>query len=498
MINFSVVTTALERNKSDCIICPVIEGAPLNDVTASLNESTENQIQPIIDRGDHTGKAGEIQWIHTPQNIAAQRILLLGLGKSMLPSDQDLKKTIAALTQALHNSGCRNALLPAAVEDEAVHRWVRLVITTVEATSYTFQLPGGKRKKAERPELKKITFAATDRKQANQIKKAITEGRAIADGVTLARTLGDLPANICTPDHLVKEARKMARNQKSLSVKVLSEKEMEKLGMGALLSVSHGSDQPARLIIAEYRGATKSQPPVALVGKGVTFDSGGISLKPGPKMDEMKFDMCGAASVLGTLQAVRDLQLPINLVALIPATENLPSGRATKPGDVVTSLSGQTIEILNTDAEGRLILCDSLTYAQRYKPEEIIDIATLTGACVVALGSHASGLMSNDQQLADDLLKAGNESADRAWQLPLWEEYQPQLDSNFADMANIGGGPGGGTITAACFLSRFTKNQRWAHLDIAGSAWNQGKEKGATGRPVALLVQHLLNKCSTK
>ena len=492
-MDFSVSSSALEQLKSDCIICPIIEDHPLMEPLSTLNEATGKQIQQLIDRGDHRGKAGEIQWLHNPSKIKAARILLLGIGKTTQPNDRDLKRSITAATQALKNSGCRNAVLPVSSESNQLQRWTRLVVETIEATLYSYQFPGSKKSKAERPDLKKITFT-TERKQASTIKQAIQQAQAIAGGIALARTLGDLPANICTPDYLTKETRKIGRGQKNLTVKVLNEKEMEKLGMNALLSVARGSEQPAKLIIAEYKGAAKNQKPVVLVGKGVTFDSGGISLKPGARMDEMRFDMCGAASVIGTLQAVRDLQLPINLVALVPATENLPSGRATKPGDVVKSLSGQTIEILNTDAEGRLILCDTLTYAERFKPEEIIDIATLTGACVVALGKHAAGLLSNDDQLANDLLQAGEESADRCWRLPLWDEYQPQLDSNFADMGNIGG-PEAGTITAACFLSRFAENQRWAHLDIAGAAWNQGKEKGATGRPVSLLVQHLINKC---
>ncbi|MBT7307722.1 MAG: leucyl aminopeptidase [Gammaproteobacteria bacterium] len=497
-MDFSVSSGALERAKTDCIVCPLYQDRPLTETALLLNRISGNQIQRLIKRGDHLGKAGEIQWLHNPEGEGAKRILLLGMGKAQNPSDPDLKKAITAATQALQNSGCRNALLPIephiGEESTRLYRWGRRVVETMEATHYHYQFPGTKKSKEPRPALKKILFSAP-RKQSAALKKAIHEGKAIADGVSLARTLGDLPANICTPSYLADEAGKIGQNQKSLSVRLLNEKAMEKLGMGALLSVTRGSDQPARLIVAEYKGAAKSQRPVVLVGKGVTFDSGGISLKPGAKMDEMRFDMCGAAAVLGTLQAVRDLQLPINLVALVPATENLPSGSATKPGDVVTSLSGQTIEILNTDAEGRLILCDALTYAERFKPAEIIDIATLTGACVVALGKHAAGLLSNDDSLANDLLQAGEQSSDRAWRLPLWEEYQPQLDSNFADMGNIGG-PEAGTITAACFLSRFTKKQRWAHLDIAGAAWNQGKEKGATGRPVALLVQHLLNRCS--
>jgi leucyl aminopeptidase len=493
-MDFSVSSGALEQSKSDCIICPVVEEHPLSEPLSALNTATGNQIRQLIDRGDHRGKAGETQWIHHPAGIKATRILLLGMGSNPSPSDRDLKKAITAATEALKKSGCRNALLPVPSDSDQLLRWSRLVVETMEAANYHYQFPGSTKKPAQHPELKKITLSAA-RKQTPLIKQAIEQGQAIAAGVSLARRLGDLPANICTPSHLVKEARNIVRNQKNLSIKVLNEQEMAQLGMGALLSVAQGSEQPAKLIIAEYKGTKKSGAPTVLIGKGVTFDSGGISLKPGATMDEMRFDMCGAASVLGTLQAVRDLQLPIHLVAIVPATENLPSGRATKPGDVVKSLSGKTIEILNTDAEGRLILCDAITYAERYQPKEIIDIATLTGACVVALGKHAAGLLSNDDALANALLQAGEESADRCWRLPLWDDYQSQLDSNFADMGNIGG-PEAGTITAACFLSRFAQEQRWAHLDIAGAAWNQGKEKGATGRPVSLLVQYLINQCS--
>ena len=279
----------------------------------------------------------------------------------------------------------------------------------------------------------------------------------------------------------------------NLKASVLEEKDMEKLGMGSLLAVARGSEQPAKLIVLEYQGSGKKENPIVLVGKGVTFDTGGISLKPAAEMDEMKFDMSGAGSVLGTLLAIAEMKLPINVVGIIPATENMPGGKATKPGDVVTSMSGQTIEILNTDAEGRLILCDALTYAERYNPKVVIDIATLTGACVIALGNFTTGLISNDDKLAQALLAAGEQAIDRAWQLPLWDEYQDLLKSNFADIANIGG-RAAGTITAACFLSRFTKKYRWAHLDIAGTAWKSGKEKGSTGRPVPLLTQFLITQ----
>jgi leucyl aminopeptidase len=308
-----------------------------------------------------------------------------------------------------------------------------------------------------------------------------------------ARDLGDLPGNICTPNYLANQAKALGRKHKKLSVSIVEEKKMRELGMGALLSVSAGSDQPAKLIVMEYKGAAKSKKPHVLVGKGITFDTGGISLKPGARMDEMKYDMCGAASVVGTMTTLTELNLPINVVAIIAAAENMPSGGATKPGDVVTSMSGQTIEVLNTDAEGRLVLCDALSYAERFKPQSIIDIATLTGACVVALGKHATGLYSNEDDFAAELLAAGNTVGDRAWHMPLWDDYQNQLDSNFADIGNIGG-PEGGSITAACFLSRFTKNMRWAHMDIAGTAWNSGANKGATGRPVALLTQYLITQ----
>ena len=332
------------------------------------------------------------------------------------------------------------------------------------------------------------------RRELSAGETAVRLGKAISAGVTLARDLGNLPGNICTPTYLAKQAQALEKHG-AIKTRVLEEADMEKLGMGALLSVSRGSRQPAKLIIMEYHGGKKDEPPVALVGKGLTFDAGGISIKPAAAMDEMKFDMCGGASVLGTLQAVAELKLPINVVGIVPSSENLPDGDANKPGDIVTSMSGQTIEILNTDAEGRLILCDALTYTERFDPAVVIDIATLTGACVVALGAHASGLMGNNEGLVRDLLSAGKYAHDRAWQLPLWDDYQSQLDSNFADMANVGGREGGALI-AACFLARYTKKFKWAHLDIAGTAWKSGRNKGATGRPVSLLTTYLIQRCA--
>ena len=348
-------------------------------------------------------------------------------------------------------------------------------------------------KKAPAPALEHVTLTDSP---VPQLQQALAEAAATADGVALARTLGNLPPNVCTPGYLAEEAKKLARQFK-LGIEVLERKDMEKLGMGALIAVTQGSHQPPKLIVLRYAGAAKGRKPLALVGKGITFDTGGISLKPSGEMDEMKFDMSGAGSVLGTIRALAGMKAPVNVVGIIPACENMPGGHATRPGDVVNTLSGQSVEILNTDAEGRLILCDALAYAARFQPEAVIDIATLTGACVIALGHVASGLFANDAKLAAEIKAAADDAWDRVWQMPLWEDYQEQLRSNFADFANIGGRPGG-SITAACFLARFTRKMRWAHLDIAGTAWKSGREKGSTGRPVPLLVRYALRHAGRK
>ncbi len=343
------------------------------------------------------------------------------------------------------------------------------------------------------PALGRLTLVVADAVAARAAQRGLDDGAAIADGMKVTRDLANLPANVCTPRHLGRAARKLGKKYRALKVKVLERRAIERLRMGAFLSVTHGSDEPPQLIVLEYRGARRSAPPIALIGKGITFDSGGISLKDPAGMDEMKFDMSGAASVLGTFASAAALRLPLNLVGIIPACENLPNGRATKPGDIVRSMSGQTVEVLNTDAEGRLILADALTYVRRFKPAAVVDVATLTGACVVALGAHFAGLMSADAGLNEELASAGERADDRAWRMPLVEEYGEQLKSNFADMANTGGREGG-AITAACFLSKFAQGLRWAHLDIAGVAWLTGAQKGSTGRPVPLLVDFLLNR----
>jgi leucyl aminopeptidase len=361
------------------------------------------------------------------------------------------------------------------------------------ALDATYKVNAIKAKSVEPHPLKQLLLLV-DKADTDAAEAGAKQGHGLGQGVALAKDLGNLPPNICTPTYLGKQAEKLAKDY-GFKVEVLDQAAIEKLNMGSFLGVTRGSEEPPRFIVLQHLQGKKSQKPVVLVGKGITFDTGGISLKPGADMDEMKYDMCGAASVLGVFKAIGELKLPLNVVGLIPTCENMPSGRATKPGDILTSMSGQTIEVLNTDAEGRLILCDALTYAERFEPAAVIDIATLTGACVIALGHHVSGLFANNDGLAKALLAAGEQANDRAWQMPLWDDYQGQLDSNFADMANIGG-RAAGSITAACFLSRFAKKYDWAHLDIAGTAWKSGKEKGGTGRPVPLLVTYLLEQAA--
>jgi leucyl aminopeptidase len=441
------------------------------------------------------GDVGQSLLLYQIPGSQCQRVLLMGLGEQEKFNLANLRKAVAGAVVLLNNGGSvavafhLDGLVPAEADTYAT---ARELVLTADQTVYRFDELKSDPKAPKSP-LQEIALGYSDAAVEAAVRRGVAHAQAIGVGVRMARDLGNLPGNVCTPSYLADQAQRLAKDVDNLKLEVLDQEHMEELEMGALLSVARGSRQPPKLIVLDYRGGEPDSKPVVLVGKGVTFDSGGISIKPAKTMDEMKFDMCGAAAVLGTFSACLQLGLPVNLVGVIPATENLPDGNASKPGDIVTSLSKQTIEILNTDAEGRLILCDALTYSERFDPDVVIDLATLTGACVVALGKHASGLFTSDDPLAEALLRAGEHSVDRAWRMPLWDDYQPQLDSNFADMANIGG-PDGGAITAACFLSRFTNNYRWAHLDIAGAAWKSGDEKGATGRPVALLTQFLLNR----
>lgn len=497
-MEFSIKNGNPGKQRSACVVVGVFETRVLTEAAKTLDKNANGYISDILNNGDMEGKAGSTLLLHKVPNTVCKRVLLVGLGKKSKLHDREYRNAVQAAFNALHETGALDAVL-FLIEDPVIKREIswkisHTVIMAMKSVYHPDQLKS--KHEGSKQHLRKVTLSTTSRVDSDIGEKALQWGLATAHGMSLTKDLGNLPPNVCTPSYLAEVAIKMAKTYK-LKATVLEQKDMERLGMGSLLSVAQGSSQPAKLITLEYWGRKKKEKPVVLVGKGVTFDTGGISLKPAAEMDEMKYDMCGAASVLGTIAAIAQMRLPINVVGIIPATENMPGGNATKPGDIVTSMSGQTIEILNTDAEGRLILCDALTYAERYEPEVVIDIATLTGACVIALGHVASGLLSNNEELAMELLNASEQAADRAWHLPLWDDYQEQLKSNFADMANIGG-RAAGTITAACFLSRFTKKYRWAHIDIAGTAWESGKKKGATGRPVPLLTQFLTTRAARK
>lgn len=490
-MEFSIKNGNSEKLRSDCLVVGVYEGKKLSASAELLDKAAEKALTQILKGGDLEGKIATTLVLHQLPNIAAQRVMLVGLGKAAEFSEKQYRQAVRAAVKAMPK-GVTNAsflLTELAIKKMDVASKVAHLVEVVMDASY--QVNAIKEKKPQALPLEKVTIVVAKSENA-QAEPAVKTGLAIAHGVTLAKDLGNLPPNVCTPTYLGEQAKKLAKEY-GFKVEVLDKAQIEKLGMGSFLGVAQGSLEPPKLIVLQHLKGKKGQKPVALVGKGITFDTGGISLKPGAEMDEMKYDMCGAASVLGTFKSIGELGLEMNVIGIIPTCENMPSGNALKPGDIVTSMAGLTIEVLNTDAEGRLILCDALTYAERFEPGAVVDIATLTGACVIALGHHASGLYSNQDALANELLEAGEKAHDRAWHMPMWDDYQPQLDSNFADMANIGG-RAGGSITAACFLSRFAKKYDWAHLDIAGTAWKSGKEKGGTGRPVPLLVTFLMQR----
>jgi len=479
------------RQKTACFIAAVFSGKTLSPAALALDKSSRQAISNLTKRGDITGKVGETLLVPSISGVCADRVLLVGCGKSSGISAQEYLQVVKKAASLISANSFRNAL-SALTEINVLDRdlaWkVRQLAIAFSSATYRFNEFKSKASQSKKVDLKLSILA--DDELFEEAKAALPLANGLCNGMDLCKDLGNTPANYCTPSDLANTAKELAKGEAKLRTEILDEAAMKKLKMGSLLSVSAGSEQPAKLIVIHYSGGAKDDKPVVLIGKGVTFDSGGISIKPSAGMDEMKYDMCGAASVFGTMAAINEAKLPINVVGVIPATENLPDGKATKPGDIVTSMSGQTIEILNTDAEGRLILCDALTYSDRFNPKVVIDIATLTGACIVALGNTASGLMSNNDELADDLLAAGQVCGERAWRLPIWDEYDQLIESPFADMANVGG-RAAGSITAACFLARFAKKYRWAHLDIAGTAWESGKAKGATGTPVPLLVQYL-------
>jgi leucyl aminopeptidase len=492
-VEFSTKIAAPEKLQSACLVVGVYESRKLSRAAEALDRSARGQLREILRSGDMEGKAGGTRMLYRVRGVPAERILLVGLGKEKDFGEKQYRDCSRAAVSALRDTGAREACIFLAELSvpgkDAAWKARQLVLA---AADVTYRFDRMKSKKAQADSLARVLVSAQSKSDAAALERGVREGRAIAAGMSLARDLGNLPSNVCTPTYLAESAMKLGKEWK-LDVEVLERKDMEKLGMGTLLSVTNGSHQPPKFAVLRYSGAGKRERPVVLVGKGITFDTGGISLKPAAEMDEMKFDMCGAASVLGTMRAVAELKLKLNVIGLVPTCENMPGGAATKPGDVVSSMSGQTVEILNTDAEGRLILADALTYAERFDPQAVVDIATLTGACVIALGHVCSGLFANKDGLSEELRSAGAESWDRAWPLPLWDDYQEALKSNFADFANIGGRPAG-SVTAACFLSRFTRKYDWAHLDIAGTAWKSGRDKGATGRPVPLLTTFLMKR----
>jgi leucyl aminopeptidase len=459
-----------------------------DSVDTTLGAPLAGALSDAIAQGDLALKAGKSLYLHRPAGVKASRVVFAAAGTNTAKA---FKAAVAQAVAQLKSTGAKHVAIGLAGAGALGAAHAEAAVAAVREGTYVYRHT---KPSAPAPApIDKVTILCA-KADAKAVQQGIARGEAIASGVALARELANRPGNHCTPTFLGEQAKKLGKEY-GFKVEVLDRKACEKLGMGSFLAVAQGSDEPPRFIVARYDGAAKSQAPVVLVGKGITFDTGGISLKPGAEMDEMKFDMGGAASVLGTLRAIGELKPKLNLVALIPTCENMPSGSAVKPGDVVKSMSGQTIEILNTDAEGRLILCDALTYAERFKPAVVVDIATLTGACVIALGHHHSGLFCADDKVATQLLEASKAGLDPAWRMPLDEEYDDALKSNFADVANIGG-RAGGAITAAMFLRRFTGKFPWAHLDIAGTAWKSGAAKGATGRPVPLLTHFVLSRAA--
>jgi len=497
-MKFSIKNGSAAKELHDCVILGVYESQELSAAAQQVDSVSEGFLTKILKRGDFDGKLETTLILHDVANVASARVMLVGLGKATAFTEKHYCKAVRASLKALVKSGAKNAvtfLAELTVKKLAAERRVALLVEATLDAHYKFDAIKRKKEKADTiNNLLGIDISVASANEITEANAGLAHGEAVASGVSLAKDLGNLPPNVCNPTYLAEQALALGQHY-GFKVEVLEREALEQLGMGSFLGVSQGSETPPKFIIMQHLKGKVGEKPVVLVGKGITFDTGGISLKPGAEMDEMKYDMCGAASVLGTFKTIAELDLKLNVIGLIPTCENMPDGRATRPGDVLTSMSGLTIEVLNTDAEGRLILCDALTYAERFEPSAVVDIATLTGACVIALGHHATGLFSNHDALAHELLRAGETALDRAWHMPMWDEYHPLLESNFADLANIGG-RAAGSITAACFLSRFAEKYHWAHLDIAGTAWKSGKEKGGTGRPVPLLTAFLVNRAN--
>ncbi|GGD60962.1 leucyl aminopeptidase [Lacimicrobium alkaliphilum] len=496
-MEFSVKSGSPEKQRSACIVVGVFEPRRLTPVAEQLDEVSGGYISNLLRRGDLEGKAGQMLLLHNVPNILSERVLLVGCGKERELDERQYKQIIARTISNLNETGSMEAvcfLTELHVKGRDTYWKVRQAIEATQDCLYTFTQLKTKKDEPRRP-LRKMVFNVPTRRELAVGERAIHHGLAVATGVKICKDVANMPPNICNPRYLLEQASKLAEQHESVSVDHVDEKQMEELGMHSYLAVGRGSENESIMSLIHYQGAANpAQAPVVLVGKGLTFDSGGISIKPSEAMDEMKYDMGGAAGVLGAMASIAELKLPINVIGVLAGCENMPDANAYRPGDVLTTMSGQTVEVLNTDAEGRLVLCDALTYVERFNPELVVDVATLTGACVIALGKHASAVLSNHNPLAHELINASEQSSDKAWRMPLWDEYQEQIESPFADMSNVGGRPAG-TITAACFLSRFTKKYHWAHMDVAGTAWvSGGKTKGSTGRPVPMLTQFVMNR----
>ncbi|WOH37212.1 leucyl aminopeptidase [Thalassotalea fonticola] len=494
-MEFSVKSGSPEKQRSACIVVGVYEPRRLSAVAEQLDEISGGYISNLLRRGDLEGKSGQMLLLHQVPNILSERVLLVGCGKERELDERQYRQIISKTISTLNETGSMEAvcfLSELHVKGRDTYWKVRQAVEATQDCLYSFNSLKTRKEEARRP-LRKIVFNVPTRRELPMGERAISHGLGIAAGITVCKDVANLPPNICNPAYLAKQAEELATNNDKVSTHVVNEAEMESLGMGSYLAVGRGSVNESLMSVITYNGAGDDSKPIVLVGKGLTFDSGGISLKPGEAMDEMKYDMGGAAGVLGAMNSLVQLDLPINVIGVLAGCENMPDANAYRPGDVLTTMSGQTVEVLNTDAEGRLVLCDALTYVERFEPELVVDVATLTGACVIALGAHATGLLSSHNPLAHELLNASDQSGDRAWRLPLWDDYADQLDSPFADFTNLGG-RAAGTITAAVFLSKFTKKYHWAHLDIAGTAWRSGANKGSTGRPVSMLTQFLLNR----
>lgn len=491
-MKFKLDTTPIAGLDTACLVIGIFENAPLTGSANLVDQASNGKLQQLIESGDIDTAWKSTTMLHGLDGVTAKRILVIGCGEAEKFSAVRYDNVCTSAGKFLrdHTTTSAHFCLSEIEAGNMSVRWrLRQLAANIDRANYRYTATKAPKDDANEP-LSAVSFNADDNMQS-----ALDEAQGLARGYQRSAELGNLPPNICNPAYLAETAREIANSYENVSVEILEKDQMAKLKMSALLAVGQGSVNGPRLIVLKYDGKDDDSQPIVLVGKGITFDTGGISLKAGANMEQMKFDMGGAASVIGAFEACAEMQLAINVVCVVAAAENMPDGNAYRPGDVITSMSGKTIEVINTDAEGRLVLCDALTYSQRFNPVALIDVATLTGACVVALGHHASAIMSKHDDLADELIEAGQKAVDRGWRLPLWDDYQPQIKSNFADMKNVGG-MAAGSITAACFLSRFTSDQRWAHIDCAGSTWVWGGDKGSTGRPVGLLTQYLINQAA--